>query len=530
MAFLFVDSTNPSSKKALELRDASVRSHAARISHQRRIKAKSRSSPSTSSAEAQHTNTDSIDLSDLNISTDTANASLVQYSFDEDKAVIRADPDPDPDTDAVWSSAHNMTLLSPQSVLIKGQSDPFDTSPTPIDAKAHEIMLYWRDTGLFRRHHVNIKTWHQSTSAVSDWEDARRSLSDRGLGYALLAQVSAYKVLEIDSSDLSVLSLTYSQRSTVALRERLNKEDDSDSLIVFRHMALLQGVETYARNQAAAVTHGKMLRHLYDGWLFRGKRFDIKILLLTLYSDVQMALTFLIRPQFKPSAKLVKVFLEVCDDATREECSVPVSTIYRLKSQLIGPALQNVFLRWDQNLEIRSFYGRRLWTFMNQMNVINHILDIEEKIDRQYELSKSTNTTYCHVQAYLSLAALFLIRLSTLPEHFATKPHFTAHTALLRRLRHHLELGNILEDKQFYYHARLWALFVGAHSEYQAALLSNIPRAFAVASKGWFNVQLAQQARMSGVRRWIHIKEILESFMYFEMVPDPSVWYAELLR
>ena len=526
MAFLFVDSTKPLSKKARELRDASVRSHAARVSHQRRIKAKSRSSPSTSSAEGQHTNIDSIDLSDLNISTDTANSSL---SFNDDEAVVRADPDPN--TDAVWSSAHNMMLLSPHSVLIRGQSDPFDAWSTPIDSKAHDLISYWRDNYLFRRHHVNAKTWHQSASAVSDWEDARLSFSDEGIGYALLAQVSASIAVDTLSRPLISLSLMYLQRTTIALRKRLeNKEDDPSSPRLLRHMVLLQGVETFARNQTAAVTHGKMLRHLYDDWLSSGKRFDVKILLLMLYTDVHMAITFLIRPQFKPSAKLVEAFLEICDAATREECSVPISTTHRPNSQIIDPALQNMFLRWDQNLKIGSFYGRRLWTFMNQINVINHILDIEEEINRQYESSESINTTYCHVQAYLSLAALFLIRLSTLPEHFATKAHFAAHAALLKRLRHHLELSDSSEDKQFYYHARLWALFVGAHSEYQAALLSNMPRAFAVASRGWFNVRLAQQARSCGVRRWVHIKEILESFMYFEMVPDPSVWYSELLR
>ena len=317
----------------------------------------------------------------------------------------------------------------------------------------------------------------------------------------------------------------YLQQSTVALRKRLEKkEDDSDSLRLFRHIVLLQGVETFARNKAAAVTHGKMLRRLYDDWLFSGKRFDLKILLLMLYTDVHMAITFLIRPQFKPSAKLVEAFLEVSDAATREACSVPISTIHRLNGQITDPTLQSVFLRWDQTLVITSFYARRLWTFINQINVVNHILNIEENIDRQDE---PINATFCHVQAYVSLAALFLIRLSTLPEHFVTKAHFAAHAALLRRLRHHLELGDSLEDKHFYSHARLWALFVGAQSEYQAALLSKLPRAFA--ARGWFNIQLAQHARGGGLLKWECVREILEGFMYFELVPDPSEWYSELL-
>ena len=522
MAFLFIDSTKPSTKKACELRDALLRSHAARISHQRRIKAKSRSSPSIStSAEAQHTDIDSVDLSDLNISTDAVNTSLVQYSFDDDEAVVQANPN----ADTAWSSAQNMILLSPQSVLMKGQSDPFDASPTRIDSKAHELMLYWRDNYLFARHHVNAKTWYQSASAVSDWEDTRFTLSDGGLGYALLAQASAMIAVETVSRQPFELALTYSQRSVIALRKRLeNKEDYSDSFRLFRHMALLLGVETYARNQAAAVTHGKMLRRLYDGWLCRGKRFDMKILLLMLYTDVQVAITFLIRPQFEPSATLVKAFLEVSDAATREECSVFTNTIHRLNSQITDLTLQNIVLMWNQTLTITSFYGRRLWTFINQINVVNHILDIEEKIDRQYNL---INTKFYHVQAYISLAVLFLIRLSTLPELFVARAHFATHTVLLERLRHHLEISDSLEDKHFYSHARLWALFVGAQSEYQAALLNKSSRA--LASRGWFNIQLAQQARRCGLRRWVCVREILEGFMYFEMVPDPSEWCSELL-
>ena len=520
MQLLFVDSTEPSSRRARELRDASVRSHAAKISHQRRIKAESRSPPSNS-AEAQHTDTNAVDLSDLNISEDAVDTSLVQHSFDDDKAVFKADPD----TDTVWSSAQNMILLSPQSVLIQGQSDPFDASPTRIDSKAHKLISYWRDNYLFSRHHVNIKTWRQSASAVSDWEDARRSLSDGGLGYALLAQVSASIALETIPRQLVGLSLMYLQRSTVALRKRLeNKEDDSDSLRAFQHMALLQGVEIYARNQAAALTHGKMLRRLHDDWLFSRKRFDMKILLLIMYTDVYMAITFLVRPQFKPSLKLVEAFLEVSDAVTREECSVSTSNIRRLNSQITDLILQNTFLMWDQTLTITSFYGRRLWTFINQINVVNHILDIEVKINRQHN---SINTKFYHVQAYISLAALFLIRLSTLPELFVTKAHFAAHGTLLERLRHHLEISDSLEDKHFYSHARLWALFVGAHSEYQAALLNKLPRTLAF--RGWFNIQLEQQARRCGLLKWECVREILEGFMYFEMVPDPSEWCSELL-
>ena len=520
MQLLFVDSTKPSSKRARELRDALVRSHASRISHQRRIKAKSRSSP-FNSAEAQHTDTDSIDLSDLNISTDAVNTSLVQYRFDDDEAVVKADPD----TDTVWSSAQNMILRSPQSVLMKGQSDPFDASPTRIDSKAHEIILYWRDNSLFPRHRVNVKTWRQSASAVSDWEDTKWSLSDGGLGYALLAQTSALIALETVSKQPLELSLTYLQRSTVALRKRLeNKADDSDSVRLFRHIVLLQGVETFTRNQAAAVTHGEMLRRLYDGWLSRGKRFDMKMLLLSLYTDVYMAITFLVRPQFKPSLKLVAAFLEVTDATTREECSISTSIMHRQTSQITDATLQNICLMWNQTLAIKSFYARRLWTFMNQINVVNHVLDIEKKIDRQRD---SIDTIFCHVQAYISLAALYLIRSSTLPEHFDAKAHFATHTALLRRLRHHLEISDGLDDKHFYSHARLWALFVGAQSEYQAALLNKSSRA--LASRGWFNIQLAQQARRCGLLKWACVREILEGFMYFEMVPDPSEWYSELL-
>ncbi|KAL8864132.1 MAG: hypothetical protein Q9174_007456 [Haloplaca sp. 1 TL-2023] len=209
---------------------------------------------------------------------------------------------------------------------------------------------------------------------------------------------------------------------------------------------------------------------------------------------------------------------------TREECNVSISSMYRLNSQITDATLKNILFMWNQTVAITSFYGRRLWTYMNQINVVNHVLDIEEEIKRQHH---STNTIPYHVQAYISLAALFLIRLSTLPEHFNTKVHFAAHAALLRRLRHHLEISDSFDGKHFYSHARFWALFVGAQSEYQAALLDKSPRA--LASGSWFNIQLAQQARTCGLLRWGCVKEILEGFMYFDMVPDPSQWYSELL-
>ncbi|KIX95518.1 uncharacterized protein Z520_08638 [Fonsecaea multimorphosa CBS 102226] len=524
MKLFFIDSKEQLSRQARELQEAAARSHAAKFSHQyskRWSKAKSRSPPGTL-VEAQHTRTKRIEISDQNSSKDAGSTPLVQHCLDDDDAAAE---DADADADAVWSAAEIMLMLLPQSVLIKGQSDPFDVSPVRIDSKAHELILYWRDNYLFPRHHVNAKTWDQSASAVSDWQDARRSLSDQGLGYALLAQVSASIALEADSKQLRESTIIYSHRSTVALRRRLeNKEDDLDSLRLLRHVALLQGVETYARNRAAALTHGKMLKRLYDAWFLRGKSFDLKILMLTLYADVHMAITFLVRPHFKPSEKLVMAFYEASGAAAREECNVPISLTHRLNNSITETKLEAIFLMWTQTLAIRSFYGRRLWTFLNQLNVVNHILDAEEMTNHPHD---PMNAAFFHIQAYISLAALFFIRLSTLPEHFVAKSHFSAHAALLGRLRHHLQISDSLEAGHVYSQARLWALFAGAQSEYQAALLNKQPRA--VASRGWFNVQLAMQLRRCDLLNWVCVKEILQGFMYFKMEPDPSEWYPELL-
>ena len=48
-----------------------------------------------------------------------------------------------------------------------------------------------------------------SRTKVSDWEDAKRSLSDGDLGHALLAQVSASIAVEKVSRPLVRLSLMY---------------------------------------------------------------------------------------------------------------------------------------------------------------------------------------------------------------------------------------------------------------------------------------------------------------------------------
>ncbi|OAP62032.1 hypothetical protein AYL99_04235 [Fonsecaea erecta] len=520
MQLLFIDNKEQLSRKDYELRDAAARSHAATFSHRyskRWIKAKSRLPPRPGTRD---TRTKPIKTADHNNSQEAASTPLVEDSEDTNAA-----GEADIDADAVWSAAEIMLMLLPQSILIKGQSDPFDASPVRIDSKAHELILYWRNEYLFPRHHVNAKTWYQSASAVSDWQDARWSLSDHGLGYALLAQVSASIALTVESRQHLELALVYLHRSTVALRMRLeNRKEDLDSFRLFRHVALLQGVSTFARNRTAAVTHGEMLKRLYDAWLAREKRFEVKILLLTLYADVHMATTFLVRPHFKPSEKLIKAFYEASGAPPREECNVPISLTQRLNGQIVDTKSEDVILMWTQTLAITSFYGRRLWTFMNQIDLVNRILDAEDKANRQHD---PTNATFFHTQAYILLAALFFIRLSTMPEHFVTKSHFSAHAALLSRLRYHLEISDSLKDWHVYSQARLWALFAGAQSEYQAALLNKQPRA--LASQGWFNIQLAKQSRRCELLTWVSVKEVLEGFMYFAMVPDPSEWYRELM-
>lgn len=167
---------------------------------------------------------------------------------------------------------------------------------------------------------------------------------------------------------------------------------------------------------------------------------------------------------------------------------------------------------------------------MHQLDILNQILDAEEKAEQQRAPARADSY---HVRAYILLAALFLIRLSILPEHFTSKAHFSAHTTLLHRLRYHLECSSdvfetVKDRNNRFSEARIWALFAGAQSEHQAALL-NKGQTSASAFGDWFNVRLAERVKRHGVLTWEGVKEVLQGFMLFEMVPDPAKWFPELI-
>lgn len=526
MRLLFLDSNTVkvSSRKDHERRDAVARSHAATIAH-RRAKTQARAQLASYHATLSpihYTFTEPIDPQAFIAIESALRGSLKQSTLYCGGDTVTGDAVGDPDAKPNQRLPETASLLHSHSVLLRGQSDPFDTFPVRIDARTHDFIMYFRDSVLLRRYRLDSKTWTRSQTATADWQDATRSLEDQGLGNAFLAQLSANSALESPSKERIELSLEYVRRSTATLRRRLeSKEEDWDSPKVWRHMSLLQNAEMLIRNREAAVIHGKALRRHFDSFVARGKTLDMRLLLHALYVDLHTAIIFLVRPNFEPSLKLLAEFPEIKDTLLRD-----VSTISRprsrrcLDNQILSEPLRNFFLRWEQYHAITFFFGRRLWTFITQLQVVNYFLDVEGSLNRKLN---SSDTTFFYVQeAYISLAALYFIRITTLPEHFETKPLFSAHTALLRRLRYYLEISDPWEDDLVYSRARLWALFIGALSEQNAALLNRSHPASA--SEGWFNTQLAQQVKRCQIVNWAAFREILEDFMYVDVVPDPADW------
>ena len=98
-------------------------------------------------------------------------------------------------------------------------------------------------------------------------------------------------------------------------------------------------------------------------------------------------------------------------------------------------------------------------------------------------------------------------------------------------------------DQQRYASARLFAAYVGAQMEWAAFQMNSANTSVSTTTttvpgaandapgifgpvKGFFNTRLAEQARTLGLISWIMVKEVLEGFIYSDVLsPHPSTWF-----
>jgi hypothetical protein len=115
---------------------------------------------------------------------------------------------------------------------------------------------------------------------------------------------------------------------------------------------------------------------------------------------------------------------------------------------------------------------------------------------------------YYHVQAFAVLATILWLRKVTRADAVKMGDSavlFDANELLMSRLEDELEESKWMlaeEQERKYIRVRLWAIYVGAFLEQFDVAIERRTNPFATASKQYFNVRFAEQARAIGFTTW----------------------------
>lgn len=229
-------------------------------------------------------------------------------------------------------------------VLLKGDSDPFDTHATPITPEVNQLITFFRDLVIPSAYYTGPQGWKTSKTANAHWQSAVQGLGDEGSALAFLARYAHIAAIVNKDQRMICQALRYTSQSITLLRERLEEftastqEATLESQLMYWQINLLWGTEILNHNLDAAVFHARMLLRLAKQ--SSHTQLDTTFLRYVMYNDSHLISLFMIRSvfdydvwipeQYKAMEAMVTPELPKFDDAHAE---------------IIDPSVENELLK-----------------------------------------------------------------------------------------------------------------------------------------------------------------------------------------
>jgi hypothetical protein len=430
---------------------------------------------------------------------------------------------------------------SPQTIMRKGNSDPFHTFGISIDATVNSLLKFYHDCIIPSAYHIEVASVTRPAGAIAAFNDAIFALRDECTGYSLLSAMMAVMAAVAHNPAMTKQALVYKNKSSVVLRHRLGHDGNAynDPSQLYRSIMGLLAVETTLRNEQGARLHADMLAYLIrksGGLAAMDDRFRTQLL----WEEIHRTTIFMAAPVIDFGKWVPLQFPEYMDGDTSlfEKVNATVT------SRIVDPSIENESLR-DIFIELRKTSEVLKWAMSSPSNatgdtfawpmmyshvcigrLMSHYADVT--------FSAKETPTGCfgrreNVEACICLAAAYwtrccfgveAVRIGSLLPGGGAVTHDTG-WRLLPRLRKILAL-----DKEptegLYERVRLWALYVGALAEQRGSLLS--PE---IEEKDWFTQNFVRHANRQGFYSWQDAERVLEGFLHSQHVqPDGSVWFS----
>ncbi|OQU94677.1 hypothetical protein CLAIMM_01007 [Cladophialophora immunda] len=450
--------------------------------------------------------------------------------------------------------ARRRQLLSPVTVLNKGNSDPFGACAIPITVEENSILTFYRDILLPAAWRLDAKSKQNlaSARAKADWEVCTAGLRDEGTALAFIGSNASLVAMCTGSETrrgkfLQQKSLVCRAKSTAALRQKLARLSKVDPWIWW-HIFMIWSAEIAAENVIAARMHGQMLSKLVDEHFQQGgglfDRLDeigltmVELLFFFLYADMNMATQLLTRPAFDVYEWLPKVFepflraIEpILAPAPLDFCHLD-PTIDSEEMTTCVKSCREIFARWrrrwSDGLPAKSATMHLGWGQYRWCIALGRLVNRYCRFKELSETASGPELDYDYAQQYMSISAVKWSRALTFQNHVCGKNIWAGNVLeTLRPLLEKSERPRGSSAWQKWKNARLWAFYVGAIYEgrQQQPALSN------ELFDGWFHEQFARQAHDMGLSTWEDTVPILSGFLFDSSASETqNSWFQETMR
>ncbi|KAJ9605879.1 hypothetical protein H2200_009728 [Cladophialophora chaetospira] len=433
-------------------------------------------------------------------------------------------------------------LISPNTILQEGNSDPFNTYAVKIDPLANEVLRFRRDIVLPAIYHTAKRKWMTSAGARQDWQHciygwgASGGLGDEGSGTAFLATCATVASLVSPNPAVRDRAAHFRSKTLALLRNRL-ADGDCDRQQIYWHINIVVDVEAHNRNKAGATVHLNMLRQFFER---DGNEVDLHLLLYVIYHDIHVSAMFLTRPVFDMERWVPARFQPFIDAAEKY-----LPDLSEIKSRFLDPSIDNpklraLFIERRESLAVWLVQNGAVegsedssallnWlqvrVYLHQAQLINLFLQAETRYKAGFT-SELINTSAC--QAYLSLATLLYIRSISFNATVHGVRLLDATATILTNMQEALVCSETPRSHNYeqYENARLWALYVGASAE---LFMGKGPD-----RRGWFTINFGRKAvrlGLDGDNSWDKVRKVLRGFLYTDLMhPDGEEWFRRVLE
>lgn len=420
-------------------------------------------------------------------------------------------------------SGQERYIVSPTSILKRGQSDPFNALAVEVTPEVNQIVSFFREFLILSFYNTK---WETSKAAIVSmhWQSIVQALHDRGSALGFLGRNAQILTIVSQNRRIKYAALRYTSDSVAILRTRLEQSPNLSGTDQW-HVSMLWGTEILFRNLDAALLHGRMLRRMAEDQAEKGT-LDLIALRYILYYDIHLCTMLMVRSVFdyfkwvpEQYRKLAPLATSLMNCPVNGEDDAAIGLDPCIPEDILLP----IFKERRRHMREYSWWLERSFEEMSLhlngwLAVCQHICHgqlITYALDCVDDAVASPNEEKgrLFVQAYLSLAALYVTRGIGGQLIVCGIDIFEARPSILDKLCMALRSAEDFltdDDSLRYKNAKLWALYVAARG---AKTLQEKPDKYES-----FAHEFGKLREDMGLSTWTDTQEILKGFLHYESI------------